>query len=45
MGTSWKQKAQTSWNLKGQGTANFKAIEEAVGKRYPDLALFDDWSF
>ena len=45
MGASSKQKAQASWNRKGQGTENFVAIEEAVGKRYPDLVLFDDWSF
>ena len=45
MGASSEQKAQTNRNLEGQGTENFKAIEEAAGKRYPDLALFDDWSF
>ena len=43
MGASSKQKAQSSWNKKALGTKNFVAIEEAVGRRYPALKLFDDW--
>jgi hypothetical protein len=43
MGASSKQKAQSSWNKKALGTENFVAIEEAVGRRYPALKLFEDW--
>jgi len=45
MGASSKQGAQSSWNRRALGAENFVAIEEAVGKRYPELLLFDDWGF
>jgi hypothetical protein len=43
LGAANKRAAQSSWNRKALGTENFVAIEEAVGRRYPALKLFDDW--
>ena len=43
IGASSRSSAHSKWNLNSGGTDNFRKIENAVTRRFPDLKLYDDW--
>ena len=43
IGASSRSSAHSRWNLNSGGTDNFRKIENAVIRRFPDLKLYDNW--